>query len=65
MAINFVLDRLEKDPWIRSVGSTTFKTERYRNVAAADARYDDWYVLWEPGSEKTSIEIVAIAQLRR
>ncbi|HVA60535.1 MAG TPA: hypothetical protein VNG13_08365, partial [Mycobacteriales bacterium] len=62
-AINRSLDRLTEDPFNPRLGTTAFRTDELGGVSATPARIEDWYIFWQRGADKNTIEIVLIHQL--
>ena len=62
-AVNRTLDRLEDDPFNPRLGTTDFRSEESGGVCATPARVGDWYVFWQSGPAKNTIEIVLIHEL--
>lgn len=63
-AVERTLGRLAEDPFAPRLGTTAFVSEAYGGISATPARHDDWYVLWQRGSEPMTIEVVLVHQLR-
>jgi hypothetical protein len=63
-AIERTLGRLAEDPLAPRLGTTAFVSEAYGGISATPAGHDEWYVLWQRGSEPMTIEIVLVHQLR-
>lgn len=61
-AVNRTLDRLEEDPYEPRLATRSFVTEELGGVRATPARFDTWYVLWQPG-EGRAIEIILIHRI--
>jgi len=59
-AVTRTLDRLEQDPYERRLGTRSFVSKELGGVNATPARVDNWYVLWQFGSDPGSIEIILI-----
>jgi hypothetical protein len=62
-AVNDLLDRLEDDPFDRRLGTASFRLAHQEGVCATPVRYDDWYIIWERGSQPGAVWIIEIAQL--
>lgn len=61
--VNRALDALEDDPYNPRLGTTVFQSEEFGGVCATPARVGDWYVFWQPGPAKNTIEIVLVHEL--
>jgi hypothetical protein len=63
-AVERTLGRLAEDPFAPRLGTTPFMSEPLGGINATPARYDEWYVIWQRGSEPMVIDIVLVHQLR-
>lgn len=64
-AVNKTLDRLERDPYDPRLGTTIFQSEEFGGVSATPISVGDWYLFWQPGTARSTIEIVLVPELPR
>jgi hypothetical protein len=62
-AIERTLDRLEADPFNPKLGTSQFRTPEFGGVCATPVRHDDWYVIWQRGTESNILDLILVSHL--